>query len=431
LVNLLAQKCKDIVAKQIAAKGATDNKVLSVDFDAVENSLTEAREATEATTNELDTEATKLANKLEFLPAQDTATWLKDENSIREALSQAETSKEWAHKKRMYVKVTIDGEKKAWPAHLLKLGRRCTLDTKGPGKNVKGDLLKRLNKTFFGTQVHSEYALLPHVACKGGTGVPDARNLREITGKKVQVSSEYFKGAHSHAYLLPFSWYQFVSHDVSFNVSFDAVCSFPTMKIQSKTATTFAVQYKHGVHALEETFTMESMAKDANFTTLALNPGSMARMSEMEDQELNPGFDYSKKRLQVLLNLGKSKTGLRKLRDLQNLAERKTRDDDLQATGNIYEVQLYNKSELDQTAVQGNLVTVNAGSEPMRRLEEDSFEGKVGKVVGYVQRYVAVNSRFSDEFVAILIQRRMLRNTFPPQDKRRIQGRSSQCDLPS
>jgi hypothetical protein len=412
LVIFLTKKREDIANREdIAAKQIGDNK--KVDGD-------EPPEAAEATTNELDTEAlraTELANSLDFLPAKDTATWLKDEKSTRQALLQAQRSKEWAHKKRMYVKVTIDGEKKAWPAHLLKLGRRCTLDTKGPGKNFKGDLLTKLNKTFFGTRVHADYTLLPHVACKGDTD-----------GPKVKVSSEYFKGAH--AYLLPFSWYQFVSHDVSFNVSFPTVCSFPTMKIQSKTATTFAVQYKHGVHALEETFTMESMAKDANFTTLALNPGSMARMSEMENQKLNPGFDYSKKRLQVLLNLGKSKTGLRKLRDLQNLAERKTRDDDLQATGNIYEVQLYNKSELDQTAVQGNLVTVNDGSEPMRRLEEDSFEGKVGKVVGYVQRYVAVNT-LSIDFVAILIQRRMLRNTFPPQDKRRIQGRSSQCDLPS
>jgi hypothetical protein len=163
------------------------------------------------------------------------------------------------------------------------------------------------------------------------------------------------------------------------------------MKIQPKTATTFTVQYKHGVHALAQTFTMESMAKDANFTTLKLNPGSMEAMAKMEQEDKHRRFDYSKKKLQVLLDLGKSNTGARRvMRDPDKDAKDnfKTRKEDLQETGNVYEVRLYDKNELDQTEVQGNLVTVKADSEPMRRTNLGSYEEKVGKVVGYVQRYV-------------------------------------------
>jgi hypothetical protein len=165
---------------------------------------------------------------------------------------------------------------------------------------------------------------------------------------------------------------------------------FPTIKIQPKTATTFTVQYKHGVRALAQTFTMESMAKDNNFTTLKLNPGSMEAMAKMEKEDKHRMFNYSKKKLQVLLNLGESKTGARVMRDPDTKDKFKTREKDLQETGSVYEVRLYDKNKLDQTEVQGNLVTVKADSEPMRRtkLSNKKYKTKVGKVVGYVQRYV-------------------------------------------
>jgi hypothetical protein len=144
---------------------------------------------------------------------------------------------------------------------------------------------------------------------------------------------------------------------------------------------------------------MESMAKDNNFTTLKLNPGSMEAMAKMEQEDKHRMFNYSKKKLQVLLNLGESKTGARVMRDpdtkdkfktRETKDKFKTREKDLQETGSVFEVRLYDKNKLDQTEVQGNLVTVKANSEPMRRtkLSNKKYKTKVGKVVGYVQRYV-------------------------------------------
>jgi hypothetical protein len=152
------------------------------------------------------------------------------------------------------------------------------------------------------------------------------------------------------------------------------VYPFPTIKVQPKTATTFTVQYKHGVRALERTFTMDSMAKDANFTTLQLNPRSTELLSDMEANGACRGFNYSKKRLQVLLNLGESKTGARELQDKDAPTKtKKAREDDLQKTGNVYEVRVYDKKKLDQTEVQGNLVTVNKDSDITDRAERSKI----------------------------------------------------------
>jgi hypothetical protein len=136
----------------------------------------------------------------------------EDETSIRQALKLAESLKEAAHLKRIYVMVdvvTVDGtssEKKAWPAHLVKLGR-CGILVSRDEKDKNNNLKKLYEKTWFGAPITYNYYVKPLVKHANEEFLSDDElkenkyehhetKLTSLSVLKKQVSNAQFTGAH-------------------------------------------------------------------------------------------------------------------------------------------------------------------------------------------------------------------------------------------
>jgi hypothetical protein len=138
----------------------------------------------------------------------------EDETSIRQALKRAESLKEAAHLERIYVMVdvvAVDGSpgvlyEKAWPAHLVKLGR-CGILVSRDEKDKNNNLKKLYEKTWFGAPITYKYYVKPLVKHANEEFLSDDElkenkyenhetKLTSLSVLKKQVSNAQFTGAH-------------------------------------------------------------------------------------------------------------------------------------------------------------------------------------------------------------------------------------------
>jgi hypothetical protein len=205
LVSLLYEKLEKLL-KDEESKGGNEKaakKAREKVAEKMERHKTQSSFAV-AATDDITACAEKVGFSAELLSKE-------DEPSIRQALKLAESLKEAAHLKRIYVMVDVAGldgppSKKAWPAHLVKLGRRCILVPRN--EQDKNDILKKLyEKTWFGAPKPNTYYVKPlvkHANEEFLSGVELKKlkyenhetKLTPLSALKKEVSNAQFTGAH-------------------------------------------------------------------------------------------------------------------------------------------------------------------------------------------------------------------------------------------